>query len=551
MLTFINMKLFLLALILPFVLAQDNCPTIQEPVCSENQFACDAGLDANGCPLQKDCIDKDPTRRCSSKLWEMCPTTCPAGEHNCPKGKDDDGCAVLDECMVSDNGDPNCPAQCNDACDLSTQFECPGSPNSEGCQERSTCQGKDPNFPTWQNCPVTCVEGQKWCQGTPGKSYDQCVPEKDGNGCDMPCAVECRDDQKICTFGDDENGCPKEATCIPPGQCCENERECKPAEFDKSSNSPIWKEPVCVPIGQCCENEKQCDQGDSGMSCIPINQCCGNERQCAQGEFDMSSISPIWKDPVCVPMDQCCENEKQCNQGESGMSCVPIDQSCGNEKQCNDGSHVPIDQCCGNEKQCDQGEFGMSCIPYDQCCGNERTCSQGEFDMSTNPPIWKEPECVPMGQCCGNEKQCSQGYIFCVPINQCCGNEKQCNQGEFDMSTNPPIWKDPVCIPKNPCSDPLCPEDTKDNCKSNEVFCPGQTNTETGADGTIQECPTPGVCKPKDFSKCSDTYGEEAIQCTKYCPNGEQLCYSGRKDDDGCDIPPECSKGGVCPDSAA
>jgi hypothetical protein len=282
----------------------------------------------------------------------------------------------------------------------------------------------------------------------PGKSLDVCVAEKDANGCDMPCNVECKKDQKKCTFGNDENGCPREATCISIGGCCGNERECKPQEFDMSSYQPIWKEPVCVPMDQCCENEKQCDQGESGMTCVPKDQQCGNERPCYQEESGMYSF-------------------------------------------------VPIDQCCENEKQCDEGEFGMSCVDRAGCCGNERECTPGEWDMSGNPPI----------------------------------------------------WKDPICLPRSPCGEPLCPheEESGKNCKPDEVFCAGQTNTDTDVDGNEYECPTPGECKTKEYSTCSVKYGEKAY-CPKYCPNGEQLCVYTDVDSEGCNKPHECSSGGICPD---
>jgi len=413
------MQLLLLALILPYVLAQEGCTTFDDPVCPENHELCDGGADDKGCPYPKTCELNDPNADCSS-TWE-CPKRCPFNDLTCARGNDENGCARVDECMASDTGNPDCTAQCNDACDLATQYECPGATNSKGCQERTTCQYKDQNFPDWRNCPVTCGEGEKLCGGMPGKTSDECVTEKDANGCDTPCNVECGDDQKKCEFGNDENGCPRENKCVSKYDCCENEKMCERGDIDMTATPPIWKEPVC------------------------------------------KTKNPLCGEPICPgEAVECSDDQKRCSPGDDEKGCPRRD----------------------------------TCVPKDACCENERLCKRGEFDMFATPPSWKEPVCK---------------------------------------------------LKSSPCK-PLCPEETAENCKPNEVFCEGQTETKTDATGNPIECPTPGTCVPRTYSKCEGNYGEQAVLCTnKNCPAGERLCDSMGVDADGCNIPQQCSAGGVCP----
>ena len=108
------MKLFLVCVILPVVMAQKCPPAPLDPVtCKDNELTCGGETGPDGCLVPTWCKYIDPYERCSSRAF--CETECGPDMMKCAGGMDDDDCPMPDTCVPSKTTD-DCPAECPIVC---------------------------------------------------------------------------------------------------------------------------------------------------------------------------------------------------------------------------------------------------------------------------------------------------------------------------------------------------------------------------------------------------------------------------------------------------
>lgn len=268
------MKIFVLALLLPFAACQD-CPTLDPVTCNPPELYCWGGVDSKGCDLPDFCHFVDPYAPCSA--FASCSVTCPEDMVVCPGGENSwNGCPYQETCMPAPSSDDPCPY--TDPCPVNCrtdQIMC-GGELYDGCPGPYWCMDQDPNCP-YQSCPVDCPEGHSPCPG--GVDWNGCpLPETcmdislygengeeiEGNTlwmCDYPyCPTVCGNNQIMCMAERDENGCQSTWDwCL---------------DIDYTTICPQACPTVCTPDMVPCYEGKDYNGCELPMSCHPTTDGC-------------------------------------------------------------------------------------------------------------------------------------------------------------------------------------------------------------------------------------------------------------------------------------
>ena len=357
------MKLFLVCVIVPVVMAQNCPPAPMDPItCKDNELTCGGEVGPDGCIVPTWCKYIDPYGRCSSRAF--CETECGPDMMKCAGGVDDDDCPRPDTCVPSKTTD-DCPAECPVVCAkneilcdvgkvcVKNEIPCDvGREGKNGCPYKGICLPIDPTSKCPAECGVSCNWGdveEMYCEGPIDASGCQtdgsCIPTKPTDGkCRNFCPVHCQEGQMFCPGGLDDYGCPVPDRCqwVNPNDPC-------------SSRPYCYEQENCGPGHLSCYGGKDDDGCRLPDTCIPYDN------------YDPDTHTLTTNDGCQVECPLLCgKDEMMCGTGVDENGC-PTKGSCMHYDAtaiCKDACPV---QCGTDDMVCPGGMDTMGCKMPDIC----------------------------------------------------------------------------------------------------------------------------------------------------------------------------------------
>lgn len=255
------MFFFTISFIFPLALAfTDDCYYYEPPQCDDG-ILCHMGYDDNGCDMGSYC----------AYGYGDCPATCSAycgpNDAYCSYGYDyETGCNLGEYCAPGyDMGDFVCPGVCPVTCGEGETW-CENPLDANGCSTGNSC------MPEGMECPVTC----------PDVPYAECDWEtefncwggEDANGCQM--ADYCVPHYSGAMGTDGQpcwSYCDASASCLSEGAVlCDNGYDYNGCWMGNSCNKP-WDHCPAVCYEYCSGDMQWCDYGYDDMGCHLGNYC--------------------------------------------------------------------------------------------------------------------------------------------------------------------------------------------------------------------------------------------------------------------------------------
>ena len=348
------------------------------------------------------------------------------------------------------------------------------------------------------------------------------VAGNDGKECPIICDANCNNETEIeCAEGKDNNGCEKQPICKAKGRgnnnvicegycdevCPSNTNTCQQPPNDDGCATKDACEPK-----QVDNNGNYCDEQHCKLTCSIEDQLCEGE-----------TIDGCKEADVCVP--------KQTNENSPDGLCpgtCPV--------ECQNGWILctgQIDYYGDVHKGCKAQDICVVCAKdaNGQCCPEEsdshgcpKTCPPGTvLCPARDGPLGckEEPEC--------NDRSTNGDDEYCPESSDCptvCPpNHVNCPGGVDDTGCKNPD----LCIEEHrDFNGDICPVHCPENCKDDEVFCPGTRSPING-------CYSKDTCADKETHQWGETPGAACPGwCPAICNDHEVLCPSFIDPCNGC-----------------
>jgi len=307
----------------------DSASHLCPKACPPHEVLCEPYEGPLGCKGPYECYTRsvsDNDEYCPST--SDCPCQCAQSEYCCPRGNDENGCKLQEQCIAKERGFDGelCPLHCPELC-TEEQVYCPGGIDETGCRGPSSCRDKTehkwgeafdeaaangedaPICPGY--CPTVCESHEILCPS----QLDPC------NGCptEEVCREAIKDKDGLFCAGKEVNGEDKTDTSLRRGGYLSFSHNCPKLcrEQEGEVLCPVYEDETgCKPEAQCVQRVT----GTDGEWCSSHSAC---PKECPKG-YKLCIYGDVTDENGCVIEPNCVFKGKNDNDLWCPGHCPPI-----------------------------------------------------------------------------------------------------------------------------------------------------------------------------------------------------------------------------------